>query len=160
MDRRTKLTLAKVVIALLLVLVLASLSAKRQAPKLLLHAASRGSIPMMRVLVRLGVDPASNAAGAYPLYAAVSHGQHAAAGLLLAAGSPVDSVERDGATPLMRAAALGDTRAVELLLAHGASTQARMGCGNALDIARANRQDSVARLLEQAAGARPAAPSR
>lgn len=104
MDHRSKSSLIKIAFVLFAVVIAAGVSVRVQGPKLLLHAASRGSMSMMRVLVCLGVDPASNAPGSYPLYAAVSHGQHAAAEFLLEAGSPVDSVERDGATPLMRAA--------------------------------------------------------
>jgi ankyrin repeat protein len=126
--------------------------------ELLVHAASRGTMPMLRLLVRLGADPGSNRGGSFPLYAAVAHGQLEAAEFLLDAGSPVDSAEPDGATPLMVAASLGNEGAVELLLAHSASVQARMGCGNALDLAVANHRDSIARLLERAGG-RPSAGS-
>jgi ankyrin repeat protein len=141
-------------VAALVLLVAAAVTVRLERDRLLVHAASRGELSAVGALLRAGADPASARGGTHPLYAAISRGQHEAAELLLASGSPVDAAEPDGATPLMMAATKGDDRAVALLLSRGASTRAAMGCGNALDLALANGRESTAKLL-RAAGATP-----
>ncbi len=130
----------------------AGLRLRRQ--QVLVHAAAKGHLPLIRVAVACGADPSSNLTGTYPLYAAAWAGHADAAELLLRYGADVNATEPSGATALMAAAGQGVDAVVRLLLAHEASLTAAMGCGNALDIAIANRHETTAALLA-AAGAQP-----
>jgi ankyrin repeat protein len=143
---------AAVIVGLLLLVGPAGLRLRRQ--QVLVHAAAKGQMPIIRAGVALGADPSSNLTGGYPLYAAAWNGHADAVELLLGYGAGVDATEASGATALMAAAGRGDDAVVRRLLAHGASLTAAMDCGNALDIAVANRHDTTAAILA-AAGATP-----
>jgi uncharacterized protein len=127
-----------------------TLRTRRQ--QLFVHAAVKGNVLIMNVLLTLGADPTSNSTGGYPLYAAAWGGHLDALEFLVAHGADVNSVEQPGWTPTMIAASRGDDSMVRYLIAHGARVDAASSCGNALDIAVANNRPATAALLV-AAGA-------
>ena len=152
-------TLVRVVLALMLAFVgsllwMGPAGVRLHRQQLYVHAASRGTMPVLRALGTLGADPNSAMTGGHPLYYAAWHGQEEAARYLVAAGAVVDAVDPSGLTPLMAAASRGHDRIVALLLANKARVKAAASCGNALDLALANHHPSAAELLT-AAGAVP-----
>jgi uncharacterized protein len=120
--------------------------ARRQ--ELLAHAAARGNLPVMRIMLALGADPRAHGSAGYPLGAAV-WGRHVdAIDLLLSRGVDVDTPDPSGSTPLMAAARIGDPELLRFLLDHGANLGAVSSCGNALDVAVANHREDAAALLK------------
>ncbi len=73
--------------------------------------------------------------------------------MLLAAGTPVDGVGKQGRTPLMQAAAHGDSMVVGILLAHGANAGAcsLTGVTPLMEAAEAGSDTGVAMLLHAGA---------
>ena len=137
-----------------LLIVVGPVGLRQRRQQMLVHAAVKGHVPIIRVLLAVGADPRSNATGTHPLYAAAWNGRIAAVELLVERGAAPDAPEASGATALMAAAAQGHDEVVRSLLARGASVSAACGTGNALDLAIANRHEACAALLA-AAGARP-----
>ena len=94
----------------------------------------------VKALLARGADAnavAENAMRVQPLHSAVSSGQHAIAGHLIAAGADVNARQQGGFTPLLGAAFGGDLALIELLLASGADPEARSDEGkSAADLAR------------------------
>jgi uncharacterized protein len=119
--------------------------------KLLVHAAVRGDVPILKGLLAVGADPNFQGTGSTPLFAAAWNGRIEAAACLLARGANINAVEPSGVTPLMAAAARGDEGMVRLLLDRGADSNAQAPCGTALDLARANGRGNAAAILEEAA---------
>jgi uncharacterized protein len=140
------------VVAVLLVATAGDLGGLRQ--RLLIHAATRGDITIMRGLLGLGADAAADSPGGTPLYAAAWAGHPDAIEVLLAHGADVNLADASGVTPLMAAATQGHDETVRLLARRGASLTATCRCGNALDIALANHHESTAAIL-RTAGAVP-----
>ncbi|MCU0273985.1 MAG: ankyrin repeat domain-containing protein [Acidimicrobiales bacterium] len=139
--------LARLVLALALVLVLAALvvAAKRQT--FLVHAAARGDVAILEALVTLGADPDSSSSGSLPLYAAAWHGRAAAVERLVALGADPNGLDPSGSTPLIAAASQGHDAVVELLLRRGARADLRGACGTALEVAHANGRSSTVAVL-------------
>ncbi|HNX48935.1 MAG TPA: ankyrin repeat domain-containing protein [Thermoanaerobaculaceae bacterium] len=123
-------------------------------PKLLVHAARRGDVAILRGLLFLGADAAATSPETSPILAAAWAGHVEVVELLIARGAGVDAADGSGVTPLMAAATQGHDEVVRLLVRHKASLTAMIRCGNALDIALANHRESTAAIL-RAAGAVP-----
>ena len=81
------------------------------------HAAGRGALATVRVLLKRGCDPdgAARASGAAPLHAAVTAGNRAIVEALLEAGADVERADDQRATPLHAAAAAGDLNTTKLV---------------------------------------------
>lgn len=126
----------------------------RLRQRLLIHAAMRGDITIMRGLLGLGADAAADSPGGTPLHAAAWAGHPDAIEVLLAHGADVNLADASGVTPLMAAATQGHDEVVRLLVRRSASLAATCPCGNALDLALANGRQSAAAIL-RAAGAVP-----
>lgn len=141
------------VIVLLLLLAAAVVHWRRQ--ELLVHAAVRGDVSILKGLTAVGADPNSLEAGSLPLYAAVWHGRAEAAECLITLGAEVNGADSSGFTALIAAASRGDDAMVRLLLRHGADVDHRGSCGTAAEVARANGHANTAAILSQAGGDEP-----
>lgn len=139
------------VAAVLFAIVLAAGIVWSKRQELLVHAAVRGDVVILDALLAVGADPNSTVTGSSPLYAAVWHRRLEAAGSLIAHGADVNAAGASGVTPLISAASNGDDAIVRLLLSHGADANVRASCGTPLDVARANRHDTTAAILAEAA---------
>lgn len=153
MKRSVRVVATVLVIAAgLLVATAGDLGALRQ--RLLIHAARRGDITIMRGLLALGADAVKDSSGGTPLYAAAWAGHPDAIEVLLARGADVNLADASGMTPLMAAATQGHDEVVRMLTRRGASLTATCRCGNALDLVLASRHESIVAIL-RAAGAVP-----
>lgn len=140
-------TLTRLLGVLILLLLLAAAVVRWRRQELLVHAAVRGDVSILKGLVAVGADPNSREAGSLPLYAAVWHGRAEAAECLITLGADVNGADSSGFTPLIAAASRGDGALVRLLLRHGADVDRRGSCGTAADVARANGHPETAAIL-------------
>jgi ankyrin repeat protein len=134
----------------------------------LIRAASMGHDAVARFLIARGADVEARAAdGATPLIVAATDGHDAVVRALLDAGACRYSVTRARMSPLVAAAGNGHLQVVKMLLAHrieGAHTTDRTHItpqstakliikrrerSAAIDLARANGHDEVAKLLSE-----------
>jgi ankyrin repeat protein len=140
-------TLTRLLGVLILLLLLAAVVVRWRRQELLVHAAVRGDVSILKGLVAIGADPNSPEAGSLPLCAAVWHGRAEAAESLITLGADVSGVDSSGFTPLIVAVSRGDDALVRLLLRHGADVDHRGSCGTAADVARANGHPGTAAIL-------------
>ncbi|MDD3470914.1 MAG: ankyrin repeat domain-containing protein [Thermoguttaceae bacterium] len=129
-----------------------SLTEEEQASGLtLLHAAvQRGSLPLLRYVLRLSSDLNGREPrfGETALHFAASCGDAAMVEALLAAGASVDLKNRDGVTPLLLAAQENQLEVVRILLAAGADLNVRANEGiTPLHQAAAQGFTSICELL-------------
>ena len=124
----------------------------------LVDASLRGDLAMVKHLLDRGADPTrEDEQGMVPLDVAVLTNHADVVRLLLSRGARVNHVDKLGMTPLLYAASIdfGDTAVVEKLLAAGADIGVKNETGRtALDLARAYKHPSIARLLEGKIGPR------
>ena len=118
-----------------------------------IHVAVRaGHLEATRCLIDAGADPRLLRKGSSTLHQAAVRGDAQMLVLLLAAAKTselVNCVGRDGWTALGLAARAGNAAMVKALVDAGANRAAVMKNGKtALDLARLNKKDAVARLLE------------
>lgn len=120
-------------------------------------AAECGHAPIVRMLLRAGVDPDWGGATT-PLEAATLASHVEVARLLLDAEADVNRPVADGFTPLITAAAAGDLEMARLLLDAGASLRVADDEGNtAPALAKKKGHDEIVELFERASrnGQRP-----
>ncbi len=153
MLRALKVTVVLVLVAGAILVVVGPSGIALQRQRFLVHAAARGDITILKILLALGADPNSDLTEESCLYTAVWYRHIDAADLLIAHGANVDLRDRSGFTPLMAAASRGDDNAVRFLLEKGASVSQVSRCGNAIDMAIAAKHMSTVSILK-AAGAK------
>jgi ankyrin repeat protein len=114
------------------------------------YAVNYKRLACMDLLLKYGADlNAGDRTGTTPLHTAAMTGQKDAALWLLDHGAAIESRDSFGDTPLQTAAVFGQGAMVKLLLDHGAKLDTKNTQGKtALDLARENRQEKVARYLE------------
>jgi ankyrin repeat protein len=114
-------------------------------------AASSGSREVIGALLEQGAKPTLTNLGYTPLHYCVStHDKDAAIwDLLLAAGNPIDHVNKWGETPLLSAQSSWNPTAVKYLLAKGANRDIKDGKGKTLvERAAELKQDEILALLK------------
>ncbi|KAM0497400.1 hypothetical protein ACHAP8_006892 [Fusarium lateritium] len=116
---------------------------------MLIDAARKGQIAMIKRLIKAGVDPNSSFGRENPLYEAATRGQPEAVAILVEQGAVVDP--DDGfRTPLVAAASYGFTSTVKLLHSLGASIEAGQEWGQTpLAEAAQNGHETTVSLLLQ-----------
>jgi cytohesin len=134
----------------------------KSATRALCEAASRGRLPVVRLLVRAGADPGGRCPkGSRPLLAAAREGQWEVVRYLLRQGVDPDTWEAwtwekgwNRATALFWALEQGDAAAVRMLLRAGASAAGHEEArATPLHVAaESGRADLVALLLSEGAG--------
>lgn len=119
----------------------------------LIEAAKRDDVDTVRQLVGAGDSEldARDGLGRSALHYAARLGHQAIMSILIEAGAPLESTDKDGFTPLLRAIQGGDANidAVRLLLDAGADRDARAGELGAEDLARSVGATAVQETLAQ-----------
>ncbi|KAJ3291366.1 hypothetical protein HK104_006161 [Borealophlyctis nickersoniae] len=94
------------------------------------HAAGKGSVDTVRLLLDKGAQLRRDPAQTQPIHAAATCGSVDCLGVLLEAGADIEEVDEDGWTALHYAARNGQAEAVQALLEHGANVNCTTTLGH------------------------------